>query len=185
MPGSGGRDIHREIPDAGTARFPNEEGATGPAMIVSEDRRKSRQLLARWRDARGTRAMPSWECHAGVVEDLGDYCITGHFGHGRTQAVTCRIGTFFLDRLEPDRGAGPVDPYSAAVVMGIVRSLGTQLLHKPSPILHDGEFQTNAGALIRFRTVVLPFGEPGQGPDHWLALGGWCPAVSEQARRVA
>lgn len=185
MPGSGGRDIYREIVNAGTARLPFEEGGAGPAVVVSEDRRKSRQLLARWRDARGARAMPSWECHAEIVGDLEAYCITGHFGHGRSETVTSRIGRFFLDRLESDRGTGPADPYAAAVVMGIVRSLGTQLLHKASPILHDGEFQTDAGLLIRFRTVVLPFGEPGQGPDHWLSLGNWRQAESAPIRRVA
>jgi hypothetical protein len=185
MPGSGGRDIYREILDAGAMRFPFAEGTDGPAVTVSEDRRKSRQILARWRDACGSRAMPSWECHAEIARDLEAFCITGHFGHGRTEAVSCRIGRFFLDTLEPRGGAEPVDPYPAAVVMGIVRSLGTQLLHKASPILYEGEFQTEVGALIRFRTVVLPFGEPGHGPDHWLALGSWRPAASAQARRVA
>ncbi|MBT5413302.1 MAG: hypothetical protein HOH66_09545 [Rhodospirillaceae bacterium] len=173
------------MPERGTSEFDARDAGAAPAPALSDDRRKSRQLLARWRDARGDRAMPSWECHGRVVGDLDAYCIMGHFGHDRAEAVTGKIGGFFLDRLEAGDGAQSTDPYPAAVVMGIIRSLGTQLLHGATPILHEGEFQTDTGALIRYRTAVLPFGEPGHGPDHWLALGSWRSAVSDRALRAA
>ena len=99
--------------------------------------------------------------------------------------MTGNIGAFFLDRLEPEPNAQPVDPYPAAVVMGIIRSLGTQLLHNSSPILHEGEFRTELGTVIRYRLLVLPFGESGHGPDHWLALGSWRSAAADSALRAA
>ncbi len=145
-----------------------------PVPMVDANRRRTDMILAHWEDCRGGRMLPTWADHVRVVGGgLEDYCVAGHFGYARSEVVTTRIGGHFLEQLNNGPDASGHTTYPAAVVIGVILTQSEQLFHDPYPLVRDGEFLNMHYVRIRYRTIVLPFGEGRSAADHWLALGSW------------
>lgn len=146
----------------------------GSAAAPEARRRRTDAILARWDAHRRTGMLPAWADHLQVAgTGLAGFCVAGHFGYDRAQVVTTRIGEHFLERLNSRREDSDHAAYAAAVVMGVILTESEQLFHDPYPLVRDGEFLNLQSARIRYRTIVLPFGENKRTADHWLALGCW------------
>ncbi len=160
----------RELGFASEAAKPEDHPV--PAPVTS--RRKTHMILERWNACRGARMLPAWANHVDVAgAGRDDHCVAGHFGYTRTDVVTTRIGGHFLDQLNNGREVSDRTAYPAAVVMGVILTQSEQLFHDPYPLVRDGEFLNMHYVRIRYRTIVLPFGEGKSAADHWLALGCW------------
>jgi hypothetical protein len=147
------------------------------APAADPTRRKTDMVLARWNAFRGDRTLPSWADHVRIADSgLYGFCVAGHFGYTRAHVVTTRIGDHFLDQLSDGRATSDHSAYPAAVVMGVILTQSEQLFHDPRPLARDGEFLDMRYVRIRYRTVVVPFGEGKSTADHWLALGSWAMA---------
>ena len=150
------------------------ESPCQPIPAAETSRRRTDMILARWEDCCGSRMLPAWADHVKVAGGaLEDYCVAGHFGYARSEVVTTRIGSHFLDQLNNSPEVSGHTTYPAAVVMGVILTQSEQLFHDPYPLVRDGEFLNMHYVRIRYRTIVLPFGEGRSAADHWLALGSW------------
>jgi hypothetical protein len=175
------------IPNAGATEFPvlhTDPGiAPWPAATI---RRRSERLYAKWLEARNGAAMPAWSALGTVMgPDLSTYCVMGEFGTSEGDPTITGMGIHFSESLDvsgdEDR---TVASYPAAVLIGIILSLSSQLQHNWTPIQSAGEFFSEFNKLIRYRAAVLPFGESRARVENWLGIASWIVAPTAEETPV-
>jgi hypothetical protein len=114
--------------------------------------------------------------------DLAAYCVMGDFIEPTGTATITGMGVNFAANLEShDNATKMATSYPAAVLVGVIVSLSSQLRHAWAPIQSAGDFAAEVNRVVRYRAAVLPFCNGTRAPRHWLGLASWTVASSAEA----
>ena len=154
-------------------------GDEQPEMPSGMERRLVLQLLSYWREICGERRYPSFsDLNPDAISDIWPSCFAMEVGAELPNAVFRAIGEAYashssvsLDNLRAS------DVPDGNLVIHSIEFLA-EVMAKGVPVSRGGEFVTDEGATVLFRSIMLPMSDDGETVSGVLGAAN-CRMISE------